>query len=182
MAIIAMNWLAAIAFYPIQSLCENACSHCDSIKCKDHSIAVSKNELWVLKAAKKGLKPTPRGPASVDEGHLVPIPAPRTRGVSRWPAPDYSRSCHGRDRFRPVDIQSAAADLPLEQTVIPLMCISLNDFPGAVAAHLYLSSGGEPRPGFRRSTEAASSLSRVPGESKRCGNRPNPAGQPRSGT
>jgi hypothetical protein len=86
-----------------------------------------KNELWVLKAAKNGL--------SQLLGALRPSKKaiwcehPR-RGRVDYPAglPPIVHGIVTVETFRPVDLQSAAADLPLAQGGVPLTYISVNDF------------------------------------------------------
>lgn len=86
-----------------------------------------KNELWVLKAAKNGL--------SQLLGALRPSTKaiwcehPR-RGRVDYPAglPPIIHGIVTVETFRPVDLQSAAADLPLAQGSVPLTYISVNDF------------------------------------------------------
>ena len=86
-----------------------------------------KNGLWVLKAAKKGL------------GQLLGALRPSTKAIwcehPRRGRVEFSAGLpqitHGIvtvETFRPVDLQSEAADLPLEQTGVPITYISLNDF------------------------------------------------------
>jgi hypothetical protein len=83
-----------------------------------------KNELWVLKATKKGL------------GQLLGALRPSTkaiwcehprRGRVEFPAglPPITHGLVTVETFRPVDLQSEAADLPLEQTGVPLTYISV---------------------------------------------------------
>lgn len=86
-----------------------------------------KNELWVLRAAKNGL--------SQLLGALRPSTKaiwcehPR-RGRVDYPAglPPISHGLVTVETFRPVDLQSAAADLPLVKSGIPLTYLSINDF------------------------------------------------------
>jgi hypothetical protein len=86
-----------------------------------------KNELWVLKAAKNGL--------SQLLGALRPSTKaiwcehPR-RGRVDYPAglPPIAHGIVTVETFRPVDLQSGAADLPLKQGSVPLTYISVNDF------------------------------------------------------
>jgi hypothetical protein len=86
-----------------------------------------KNELWVLKAAKNGL--------SQLLGALRPSTKaiwcehPR-RGRVDYPAglPQIAHGIVTVETFRPVDLQSAAVDLPLTQGSVPLTYISINDF------------------------------------------------------
>ncbi len=86
-----------------------------------------KNELWVLKATKKGL------------GQLLGALRPSTKAI--WcehprrgrveflaGLPPITHGLVTVETFRPVDLQSEAANLPLEQTGVPLTYISLNDF------------------------------------------------------
>jgi hypothetical protein len=86
-----------------------------------------KNELWVLKAAKKGLD------------QLLGALRPSTKAIwcehPRRGRVEFSAGLppitHGIvtvETFRSVDLQSGAADLPLEQTGVPLTYLSLNDF------------------------------------------------------
>jgi hypothetical protein len=86
-----------------------------------------KNELWCIKAAKKGL------------GQLTGALRPSTkaiwcdhprRGRVDFPAglPPIVYGIVTVETFRPVDLQSEAADLPLEHLGVPITYISLNDF------------------------------------------------------
>ena len=86
-----------------------------------------KNELWVLKAAKNGvsqfcgaLRPSTKA---------IWCEHPR-RGRIDFPTglPPISHGIVTVETFRPVDLQAAAADLPLAQGGIPLTYISLSDF------------------------------------------------------
>jgi hypothetical protein len=86
-----------------------------------------KNELWVLKAAKKGLNQLLG--ALRPSAKAIWCEHPR-RGRVEFPAglPPITHGIVTVETFRPVELQSAAADLPLEQAGIPLTYISLNDF------------------------------------------------------
>jgi hypothetical protein len=86
-----------------------------------------KNELWVLKAAKNGLS------------QLLGALRPSTKAIwcehPRRGRLDFSTGLppisHGIvavETFRSVDLQAAAADLPLAQNGIPITYISINDF------------------------------------------------------
>jgi hypothetical protein len=86
-----------------------------------------KNQRWCIKAAKKGL------------GQLTGALRPSTkaiwcdhprRGRVDFPAglPPIVHGIVTIETFRPVDLQSGAADLPLEHIGIPITYISLNDF------------------------------------------------------
>jgi hypothetical protein len=86
-----------------------------------------KNELWVLKAAKNGLS------------QLIGALRPSTkaiwcdhprRGRVDFPAglPPIAHGIVTVETFRPVDLQPAAADLPLEQAGVPITYISINEF------------------------------------------------------
>jgi hypothetical protein len=86
-----------------------------------------KNELWVLKAAKNGvsqlcgaLRPSTKA---------IWCEHPR-RGRVDFPAglPSILHGIVTVETFRPVDLQAAAADLPLAQGSTPLTYISLSDF------------------------------------------------------
>ncbi len=90
-----------------------------------------KNELWVLKAAKNGvsqlcgaLRPSTKA---------IWCEHPR-RGRIDFPTglPPIAHGIVTVETFRPVDLQSAAADLPLAQGTIPLTYISLSDFINVV--------------------------------------------------
>lgn len=86
-----------------------------------------KNELWVLKASKNGV--------SQLIGALRPSTKPiwcehPRRGRVEFPAglPPISHGIVTIETFRPVELQAAAADLPLMQAGVPITYISLNDF------------------------------------------------------
>ena len=86
-----------------------------------------KNELWVLKAAKNGVSQLTgalRRPTKA-----IWCEHPR-RGRIDFPSglPSIAHGIVTIETFRPVDLQSAAADLPLAQGSIPITYISLSDF------------------------------------------------------
>jgi len=86
-----------------------------------------KNELWTLKAAKNGVRQL--------LGALRPSTRPiwcehPRRGRVDFPTglPPITHGIVIVETFRPVDLQPAAADLPLAQGNVPLTYISINDF------------------------------------------------------
>jgi hypothetical protein len=86
-----------------------------------------KNELWVLKAAKKGLDQL--AGALRPSTRAIWCEHPR-RGRVDFPVglPPITHGIVTVETFRPVNLQSAAAELPLAQSGIPITYITINDF------------------------------------------------------
>jgi len=86
-----------------------------------------KNELWVLKAAKNGLSQLLGALRPSTKAIWCEHPQ---RGRVDYPdgLPPIAPGIVTVETFRPVDLQSAAADLPLAQGSVPVTYISVNDF------------------------------------------------------
>jgi hypothetical protein len=86
-----------------------------------------RNELWVLKNIQNALKPI-RGVIRNPDDRPKWCEHPRRGRVKFDSIPSIIHGIALAETWRPVDLSSAAADLPLEYMGIPLTYLSINDF------------------------------------------------------